>query len=321
MTAKILVVDDEAAVRQVLVEMLSRDGYDLQTARNGWEALRKVATEQPDLILLDVSMTPGPDGYEVCRQLKSDERTALIPITFVSIQDELEHHRRGIDVGADDYLTKPINHDLLRARVRSQLRLKHLTDQLECTENVVFMLARAVEAKDQYTGQHLQRLSEYSEQLAAAAGLPAAEVRAIRHGGFLHDIGKIGISETILNKPAPLTPDEYAEVKRHPEYGAEIIAHMRFARTVLPIVLGHHENWDGSGYPQQLRGEDIPIGARIVSIVDAYDAMTTDRPYRRALSRQEAVRRLRAKRGRQWDPTLVELFCSLVEQDKLLAAS
>ena len=170
-----------------------------------------------------------------------------------------------------------------------------------------------------YTEGHLWRLAHYGEQLAVAAGLSAEASRAVWQGGLLHDIGKIGVADGILQKPAPLTPEEYAQVKQHPEYGARIIAPLCFARDVAPIVRGHHEHWDGSGYPYGLRGEEIPVGARIIAIVDAYDAMTTDRPYRRALTPERAVQRLRARSGVQWDPELTALFISLIEHKRLLA--
>ncbi len=305
----------------MLVRLLTPDKYELTTAANGLEALQRVAMEQPDLILLDVSMSPGPDGYEVCRQIKADAKTAAIPISFLTCESTLADRKRGIEAGADDYLTKPVSADLLRAHVRSQLRIKQLIDQLEPAESIVFSLARTVEAKDHYTIGHLRRMENYSERLALAAGITVEEIISIRYGAILHDVGKIRISEQLLNKPGALTPEEFARVKLHPEYSAQMISHMRFAARVMPIVLGHHEKWDGSGYPQGLRGEQIPIGARIVSIVDAYDAMTTDRPYRRALSQEEALRRLRARSGSQWDPKLVEIFCGLVKDDRLIVSS
>jgi len=179
------------------------------------------------------------------------------------------------------------------------------------------MLAAAVEAKDAYTEGHLKRLRAYSEQLALAYGLAPSEVRAVRYGGILHDIGKIGVDEAIIRKPGPLTPEEIAQMRRHPEIGAQIISQMRFAREVAPIISGHHEYWDGSGYPRGLSGEEIPIGARIITIVDAYDAMTTDRPYRAALSAEEAFRRLSAGRGTQFDPEMLEVFLGLIRDGTL----
>ncbi|NJN17874.1 MAG: response regulator [Oscillochloris sp.] len=316
MSATILVVDDDVSVRELLVRFLNREGYRTMTATNGVEALEAVAREAPDLILLDVTM-PLLDGFAVCKQLKDNEETALIPVTMLTALGDHAHRQRGVEVGADDFITKPFESSLLRARIRSQLRIKRLTDQLERTESVIFMLALAVEAKDTYTEGHLRRLSSYSEQLAVAAGLNARLVKAIRFGGLLHDIGKISIDDAILGKRGPLTDDEYAQIRQHPEYGARIIAPMRFANEVGPIILHHHERWDGKGYPQGLQGEAIPIGARVVAIVDAFDAMMTDRPYRRSLGIDETLRRLRGGRGKEWDPQLLDLFVGLVVEQRL----
>ncbi|HMQ30336.1 MAG TPA: response regulator [Chloroflexaceae bacterium] len=316
MSAKILVVDDDPAIVDLLVRILKRDDYTAITASNGLEALELVEREAPDLILLDVTM-PRLDGFAVCQRLKDNEATALIPVTMLTGLDDREHRQRGVEVGADDFLTKPFEQSLLRARIRSQLRIKRLTDQLERTERVIFMLALAVEAKDAYTEGHLRRLSRYSEQLAMAAALPQERLKAIRFGGLLHDIGKISVDDAILRKPGALTSEEYEQIKQHPEYGARIVAPMRFAGEVAPIIRHHHERWDGAGYPDGLRGEDIPVGARIVAIVDAYDAMMTDRPYRKALGLDETLRRLREGRGREWDPQLLDLFLGLVEGGRL----
>lgn len=298
------------------MRILKRDDYTAITASNGLEALELVEREAPDLILLDVTM-PRLDGFAVCQRLKDNEATALIPVTMLTGLDDREHRQRGVEVGADDFLTKPFEQSLLRARIRSQLRIKRLTDQLERTERVIFMLALAVEAKDAYTEGHLRRLSRYSEQLAMAAALPQERLKAIRFGGLLHDIGKISVDDAILRKPGALTSEEYEQIKQHPEYGARIVAPMRFAGEVAPIIRHHHERWDGAGYPDGLRGEDIPVGARIVAIVDAYDAMMTDRPYRKALGLDETLRRLREGRGREWDPQLLDLFLGLVEGGRL----
>jgi putative two-component system response regulator len=311
MLAKILVVDDEPSIVDVLTRFLTREGYGVITASKGREALDRVRKEPPDLILLDVTM-PEIDGFTVCQRLKEDEQTALIPITMLTGLDDREHRTRGIESGADDFLTKPFEQSILRARIRSQLRMKSLTDQLEHTEGVIFMLAQAVEAKDAYTEGHLRRLRAFGQQLALACGLSPSEVQAVRYGGILHDIGKIGVDEAIIRKPGPLTPEEAAQMRRHPEIGAQIISQMRFAREVAPIISAHHEYWDGSGYPRGLRGEEIPIGARIITIVDAYDAMTTDRPYRLALSQEEALRRLREARGTQFDPEVLDVFLGLI---------
>lgn len=316
MPAQILVVDDDPAIVDILSRLLLREGYDVTTASNGIEALAKVGERQPDLILLDVMM-PRMDGFTVCQRLKDDPRTALIPITMLTGRDDHDNHRRGIEAGADDFLAKPFEQSILRARIRSQLRLKRLTDQLEHTENVIFTLALVVEEKDSYTESHLRRLQLYGERLAIAAGLNDEQVRAVRYGGILHDIGKIGVSEAILRKPGPLTAEEMAHMRQHPVIGARLIGQMRFAREVAPIVRGHHERWDGTGYPDGLRGDEIPIGARVIAIVDAYDAMTTDRPYRAALSEAEAIKRLQDGSGTQFDPALLSAFLELAGSDAL----
>lgn len=317
MSARILIVDDDPAIIDLLVRILSRDGYTTVIARNGLEALDCVEREPPDLILLDVTM-PLLDGFAVCQRLKDNEATALIPVTMLTGLDDRENRQRGLEVGTDDFLTKPFDTSLLRARISSQLRLKRLTDQLERTEQVIFMLALAVEAKDAYTEGHLRRLASYSEQLAIAAAIPPHQLKAIRFGGLLHDIGKISIDDAILRKPGQLTADEYEQIKQHPDYGARIIQPMRFASEVGPIIRHHHERWDGQGYPQGLRGEEIPLGARIVAVVDAYDAMMTDRPYRRSLGLAESLRRLREGQSTQWDPQLVEIFVAMVEHGRLV---
>jgi putative two-component system response regulator len=257
------------------------------------------------------------DGFTVCRRLKDNEETALIPVTMLTGLDDQDHRRRGIEAGADDFLTKPIDHVTLRARIRTQLRLKRLIDQLERTENVIFMLAQAVEAKDPYTEGHLQRISSYAEQMAHACGLSQGEVTQVRYGGILHDIGKIGVNDTILLKPGSLTSDEYEQIKQHPSIGAGIIGQMRFAPEVAPIIRGHHEYWNGRGYPDGLAGEAIPLGARIIAIVDSFDAMTTNRPYRQAMEIQPALAELVSAAGTQFDPALLAVFLDLVRSGRL----
>jgi putative two-component system response regulator len=316
MPERILVVDDDPRVRDVLTRFLEREGYVTIPAVSGEEALERVAAYPPDLVLLDVQL-PGIDGFMVCRALKDNEATALIPVTILSGLQDAGARTRGIEAGADDFITKPFEYTLLRARIRTQLRIKRLTDQLESTERVVFSMARWVEIKDPYTEGHLRRIAGFSEQTALALGLPGEQARVVRYAGVLHDIGKIGVREELLSKPSPLTPEEQTELRRHAEYGAAIVAPMRFAGDVAPIILSHHEHWDGSGYPYGLRGEQIPFGARIISVVDAYDAMTSDRPYRKSLGNDEAVRRLGAGSGTQWDPAVVDVFLALLEAGQL----
>ena len=319
MADTVLIVDDDAEVREVLSRFLTREGYQPVAVASGESALDAVATDAPDLILLDLVL-PGMDGFEVCRRLKADPATALIPVTILTADTDAEARTRGIDAGADDFLTKPFDYFLLRARLRTQLRIKRLTDQLESTELVIFSMARWVEIKDPYTEGHLRRIAGFSEQTARELGLSADQARIVRYAGVLHDIGKVGVRESVLRKPASLTAEEHLELRKHTEYGAAIVTPMRFAADVAPIILCHHEYWDGSGYPYGLQGEQIPLGARIISVVDAYDAMTSDRPYRRSLGSTEAVRRLRAGSGAQWDPRVVGAFLSLLFENRLAPA-
>ena len=316
MAAKILIADDNQAMREAIIRFVEAEGYTALAARNGREALALALEKQPDLVLLDVTM-PDIDGFEVCRRLKNNPRTALIPITMLTVLDSPDHRRYGIEAGADDFLTKPFDERLLRARIQSQLRTKRLTDQLERTESVIVALALAVEAKDMYTEGHLWRLAHYGEQLAIAAGLSAEASRAVWQGGLLHDIGKIGVADGILQKPAPLTPEEYAQVKQHPEYGARIIAPLRFARDVAPIVRGRHEHWDGSGYPYGLKGKEIPLWARIFAVIDVWDALISDRTYRPAWTREVARDYIANQAGRQFDPQVVEAFLKLFDAGEI----
>src|SRR5262245_5328625 len=307
MPERILVVDDDPRVRDILQRFLEREGYVTIPAVSGEEALERVAEYPPDLVLLDVQL-PGIDGFTVCHALKENVATALIPVTILSGLQDAEARTRGIESGADDFITKPFEYTMLRARVRTQLRLKRLTDQLEDTELVIFSMARWVEIKDPYTEGHLRRIAGYSEQTALALGLTADQARIVRYAGVLHDIGKIGVRESVLRKPSSLSPEEQGELRKHTEFGAAIVTPMRFAADVAPIILCHHEHWDGSGYPYGLRGEQIPLGARIISVVDAFDAMTSDRPYRASLGIPEALRRLRNGSGSQWDPRVTLTF-------------
>lgn len=320
MSDRILVVEDDPQLRAVLLRFLQREGYEPIPAGTGEEALARVAETQPDLILLDVMLPGALDGFAVCRRLKEDPHTALIPVTILTGLIDAEARTRGIEAGADDFLTKPFEYPLLRARLRTQLRIKRLTDQLESTEMVIFSMARWVEVKDPYTEGHLRRIAGYGAQIAEALGLSDDDVRTVRYAGILHDIGKIGVRESILRKPGPLDAEEQTELRRHAEHGAAIVAPMRFADAVAPIILSHHEHWDGNGYPYGISGEQIPIGARIISVVDAWDAMTTDRPYRKSLGETEALRRLRADSGTQWDPRVVETFIALLKSGRLKLA-
>ena len=257
----ILVVEDDVRLRTVLLRFLTREGYEPEGVTTGAEALERVRAVRPDLVLLDVRLPGGLDGFAVCHRLKEDPATALIPVTILTGLQDAESRRRGVEAGADDFITKPFEYGLLRARLRTQLRIKRLTDQLENTEQVIFSMARWVEVKDPYTEGHLRRIAGYSERIAEELGLSVAERRIVRYAGILHDIGKIAIRDSILSKPGPLTDDEQAELRRHTDHGAAIIAPLRFAGEVAPIIRAHHEHWDGRGYPQP---EDRRNGYRLL---------------------------------------------------------
>ncbi len=310
--AHILVVDDTLLNRQFLKDELEDEGYVVSTAEDGEQALALVAENPPDLILLDIMM-PRVDGYEVCRRLKSDDRTILIPIVMVTALTATHERIRGIEVGADDFLTKPYNRVELLTRVRSLLKLKRHTDELENAETVLFTLALSVEAKDPYTNNHCERLSRLSVALGKKLGLPPDQLKALHRGGILHDLGKIGVPDAILLKPGPLTEVERAVIREHPAIGERICAPLKSLRLVLPIIRHHHERWNGSGYPDGLAGEAIPLTARILQAVDVYDALTTERPYKRAYSREEACAIIREEVAKGWwDPRIVETLIPLV---------
>jgi putative two-component system response regulator len=259
---------------------------------------------------------PPPDGFQVCKQLKQNEETRLIPIIIVTASGELESRVRGIEAGADDFLTKPVHRVELDARVRSLLKLKQFTDELENSETVLISLALAVEAKDPSTHGHCERLADYAVQLGRRLGLSSEQLTALRRAGYLHDLGKIIIPEAILLKRGPLTPEEWEVMRMHPEVGERICQPLRSMRLVLPIIRHHHERWDGSGYPDGLNGETIPLTARILQMVDVFDALVTDRPYRAALSAAEATKVLQEEASQEWyDPKLLTEFIDLLNSD------
>lgn len=315
MNERILIVDDEAAIRDGLQLLLKRQGYEVLTTHDGASALDQCASFRPDLILLDVMM-PGRDGFEVCREIKSRAETRLIPVVLITGLSEKSDRIHGIEAGADDFLSKPIDVSELDARVRSLLRLKAFTDELENAESVLFALALSIESRDPYTHGHCTRLSEFSSRLGERMGLPEDDIVALRRGGVVHDIGKVVVPDAVLLKPGPLTADERARIKQHAEAGEHICSPLKSFRTVLPIIRHHHERWDGSGYPDCLRGEEIPLLARLLQIADVYDALTTKRPYRDALTHSEAWEILQeeVKRG-WWDGNIVREFHHMISTE------
>ncbi|MGB4781620.1 HD-GYP domain-containing protein [Candidatus Methylomirabilis sp.] len=309
----VLVVDDNAQNVELLTALMQAEGYEVVAAADGLEALALVAASPPDLILLDIMM-PKLDGYAVCRRLKQEAPTRLVPIVLLTALGAEEARIRGIEAGADDFITKPFSRAELKARVRSLLRLKVFTDELEHAEAMLLTLGRTVEAKDPYTQGHCERLAAYSVALGRKLGLPPEELTALDRGGALHDLGKIGIPDAILLKTSGLSETEWTIMREHTVIGERICQSLRSLQRVLPIIRHHHERWDGSGYPDGLVGEAIPLTARILQVVDIFDALRTARPYKPALSIKTACDILRDEVARGWrDPGVVESFIELVE--------
>ncbi len=299
MAGTILVVDDDCANCELLETLLTAQGYRVVIALSGRSGLEKFACLQPDLVLLDVMM-PDLNGFDVCRQLKSNPETRLTPVVLVTGLAASKDRVRGIEAGADDFLSKPLDSIELLARVRSLLSLKIHTNELERAEAVLFALAQSIEARDPFTNGHCARLSEASAQLGAQMGLAEEALIALRRAGIVHDIGKVAVPDAILLKPGPLTPEERQILQVHPVVGERICLPLKSFRLVLPIIRHHHERYDGSGYPDGLRSDQIPVTARVLQIVDVYDALTNNRPYKRALSREEALETMRKEAERGW---------------------
>ena len=312
MAVKILVVDDDPASRELLQEFLVAEGLEVVTAPDGRSSLAEFVRLKPDLVLLDVNM-PFVDGFEVCRRIKSNSETRLTPVVLVTALSATEDRVQGIKAGADGFLSKPFDHSELLAHVRSLLSLKAYTDELERAESVLFALARSIEGKDPYTEGHCERLSGYSARLGERIGLADDQVIALRRAGVVHDIGKVAVSDAILLKPGRLTPEEFRIVQEHPVVGERICAPLKSFRLLLPIIRHHHEKLNGSGYPDGLKGEEIPVTARVLQIVDVYDALTTQRPYKLALSRAEALEIMEEEVKKDWwDPHIFGEFKQLV---------
>ncbi len=317
-TGRLLVVDSLEINRRLAKGMLRSAGqYEFFEAATGRAALEILERQPVDLVILDLMM-PDISGPEFCRRLKSNRKTQFLPILMITSLQGAEHEVLGIDAGADEYLTKPLHPSVLRARVRALLRHKSAIDSLDEAETILFALAQAVEARDSYTAEHCQRLATYSVALGVALGLSRPELIALYRGGFLHDIGKVSIPDSILHGNKRLTDAEWVVMKQHTVRGEEICRPMKSLAPVLPIIRSHHEKWDGTGYPDGLQGENIPLLARILQIVDIFDALITERTYKRAFSVQEATRVLEEEATRGWrDPELASLFMSLLNRNML----
>jgi len=307
----VLVVDDQQQSRDLLVRVLIGHGCVVDSVGDGEGALRRLEDTRPDLVLLDVEL-PGLSGFDVCREIKRRPATRLIPVVLVTGLDGREHKITGIQAGADDFLSKPFDREELLARVGSLVRLKRYTDELESAESVILSLAMTVEARDPYTEGHCQRLAAYSKALGATLNLHEDQLASLERGGYLHDVGKIGIPDAVLLKPSRLTPGEFETIKQHTIIGERLCGELHSLAAVRPIVRHHHERRDGSGYPDGLAGDDIPLLAQIVAIVDTYDAITTSRPYRAALPAAHGYEELSRETARGLhDTRLVQEFIGL----------
>ena len=316
----VLVVDDLKTNVRMLEQALAKDGYRILTAFGGADALHLIQRERPDLVLMDIRM-PGRDGIAVCRELKHAPATRLMPIVlmtgFASAEDRID----AIEAGADDFLAKPVDVAELRARVKSLVRLKRYTDDLESAESVIMSLARTIEARDPNTEGHCDRLATFAVMLGGRLGLPEDDLAALHRGGYLHDIGKVAVPDAILRKPGPLADDEYDLIKQHTIVGDQLLGSLQSMRRVRPVVRHHHERLDGTGYPDRLKSDEIPLLAQIVGVVDVYDALTSVRPYKPAWTPARAYAALREEVAKGWRRAdLVESLISLGENGELAGA-
>lgn len=308
----ILVVEDEPHIRDVLSGLLGALGYRLLMAASAEQALDALNVVSPDLVLTDVHLG-AMSGIELCARLKADPRHELMPVVILTAVGDLQARVAGLAAGADDFFTKPVEFVELRTRLTALLRVRMLLGQLDRAEAVITTLALTIEARDPYTLGHCDRLSRYAVALGQTLGLDREMLRALRLGGFLHDLGKIAVPDGILLKPGPLDPVEQERIRAHPGAGSDLVLGLRSLELVRPIMRHHHEKWDGSGYPDGLKGEAIPLGARIISVVDVFDALHTERPYKAAMSRSDAVSLLvRETDAGYWDPRIVDAFLDVL---------
>lgn len=309
---KILVVDDHPSSRMTAVALLSIEGYEVLEADSGAAALNCVVAANPDLILLDVMM-PGMDGFEVCRRLKQNEYTRLTPIVFVTALNDRRARLRGIEAGGDDFLTKPFDQLELSARVKSLIRQKRLNEDLDHAGQVLFSIARTVESRDPNTGDHCERLVIQGKAFGEYLNLPRCEVRDLMWGGYLHDIGKVGIPDIVLLKTGKFSPEEWEIMQQHVLIGERICQPLRTMKGVVPIIRHHHERWNGEGYPDRLVGDEIPYQAQVFQLLDIYDALTHERPYKPAFSPEESIQIMAEETAKGWrNPDLMRQFAEFV---------
>lgn len=317
--ARLLVVDDNPDLTLVMRELLSSAGYEVVTVSDAAAALTEIKNQLPDLILSDVIM-PGLSGFDLCQRLKEDPSTRLIPFVLMTGLSDRGDKLRAIESGADDLISKPVSSEELFARVKSLLKLKEFTDELETAESVLCTLGLSVESRDPYTEGHCERLARDAVNLGRHLGLEKDSIVALRRGGYLHDLGKIAVPDEILKKGTDLTPAEWEIMKQHPATGEKICRPLRSLRLVLPIIRSHHEHSDGSGYPDALRGDDIPLLARVLQVVDVYDALRTARPYKPARTHEQAAATMRTEASAGlWDEEIVAEYLTMLDKQWLVA--
>ena len=310
--ASILVADDDEISSRFLKRLLTREGHHVSVVQTAEGVLEVCATDAPDLVLIDL-VAPRGHGFEVCRKLKEQTTTRFIPVVIVTTQSDRADRLRGIEAGCDEFLNKPFDPVELHARIQSLVRLKRYTDELESAESVILGLGATIEARDPSTNGHCQRLAHYATKLGISLGLDAADLGALERGGFLHDIGKIAVPDSVLLKDGKLDPQESRVMRKHPIVGDSLCAGLRSLNKVRPIVRHHHERLDGTGYPDGLRNGEVPLLAQIISIVDVFDALTTERPYRHARPCEEAFQVLADEASKGWrDRALVDAFVEIV---------
>lgn len=314
--ASILIVDDMEAHLEIMEAIFEKEGCRVLSARNATEALQLSESSSPDLAILDVMM-PGMSGYELCKKLKERYGAMFFPVILVTSLSELEDKIAGIEAGADDFISKPFKAIELTTKVRSLLKLKRLQEELDHSESIILTLVVALDSKDPYTKGHSERVASLSTEFAAFIGLSEKEQSIIKKAGALHDIGKIGIEDFILHKTGILTKEELHLVEQHTVIGEKICSPLHSLIAILPAIRHHHERWDGKGFPDGLKGEDIPLMARILAIIDSFDAMVSERPYRSPATAEEVLKRLEMERfSGQWDPLLLERFIEMMKMRK-----
>jgi putative two-component system response regulator len=325
MSSMVLIVDDEYAGRETLQSVLEGEGYQLEMAENGMQAIEKAKNLLPDVILLDVMM-PGMTGFEVCQRIRSDPEIAEIPIIVLTALDDRESLLTALKAGADDFISKPFDRYELRARllgitrlnryqklIQERAKLQELNAQLlGAYEATIEGWSHALDLRDRETEGHSRRVTELTVQMAQALGMNEAEIMHLRRGALLHDMGKIGIPDAILHKPASLTEEEWTIMRKHPQLAYDMLHSVVYLHPALEIPLNHHEKWDGTGYPRGLKEEEIPMTARLFAVVDVWDALTSDRPYRKAWSEEQAFSYIREQSGKHFDPQVVDLFFKVI---------